>query len=91
LTVHANKTKQKLVVKETLTEPHVYEKLEPAFEAKAFGMKFKKDAKNIQAAIIALDADEMAKFKNGLDTQGLVHVSVSVTALTAKVKLSCHI
>ena len=70
MTVHANKTKQKLVVKETLTEPHVYEKLEPAFEAKAFGMKFKKDAKNIQAAIIALGADEMAKFKNGLDTQG---------------------
>jgi glycyl-tRNA synthetase len=53
-----------------LSEPKVYDKLEPVFEAKAFGMKFKKDAKPIQAAVTGLDADEMAKVKNGLETQG---------------------
>lgn len=70
MTVHANKTKQKLVVKETLSEPNVYDKLEPVFEAKAFGMKFKKEARNIQGAITALDNDAMTKFKNALDAQG---------------------
>lgn len=79
LTVHANKTKQKLVVKETLSEPNVYDKLEPVFEAKAFGMKFKKEARNIQGAITALDNDAMTKFKNALDAQGQAPVDVEGT------------
>jgi glycyl-tRNA synthetase len=82
LTVHANRTKQKLVVKETLAEPYVYEKLEPSFDAKPFGMKFKKDARNIQAAIVGFEAEEMAKFKDALDAQGQAPVTVDGTEYT---------
>ena len=67
LTVHSNKTKQKLVVKESLTEPNVYQKLDIQLVAKPFGMKFKKDAKAVEAAIRGFSQEELAKFKFELD------------------------
>lgn len=55
LTVHANKTQTKLVVREQLKEPKVVEKLVVALDKKVFGPKFKKDAKIVEEAIMTLD------------------------------------
>jgi glycyl-tRNA synthetase len=63
LTVHSNRTKQKLVVKENLTEPNVYQKLDVQLMAKPFGMKFKKDAKAVEAVIRGYSQEELAKFQ----------------------------
>lgn len=76
LTVHANKTKQKLIVQETLPEPKVVEKLECEFEMKKFGLQFRKDAKPIQRALEEMCQDDLAKVKNGLDTQQQANVTV---------------
>ncbi len=67
LTVHANKTKQKLVVKETLSEPLVYDKLMVTIEPKAFGMKFKKEASGISNAIKEMSQDDLAALKSKLE------------------------
>ncbi|KAJ9127509.1 hypothetical protein QFC24_000918 [Naganishia onofrii] len=67
LTVHSNKTKQKLVVKENLTEPNVYQKLDIQLEAKPFGMKFKKDAKTIEAVIRGYSQEQLAQVKAELE------------------------
>ncbi|KAJ9094413.1 hypothetical protein QFC21_005952 [Naganishia friedmannii] len=67
LTVHSNKTKQKLVVKESLTEPNVYQKLDIQLEAKPFGMKFKKDAKTIEAVIRGYSQEQLAQVKAELE------------------------
>ncbi|KAI5449091.1 Glycine--tRNA ligase 1, mitochondrial [Naganishia albida] len=66
LTVHSNRTKQKLVVKENLTEPNVYQKLDVQLVAKPFGMKFKKDAKAVEAVIRGYSQEELAKFQTEL-------------------------
>ncbi|KAJ9112845.1 hypothetical protein QFC20_002173 [Naganishia adeliensis] len=63
LTVHSNRTKQKLVVKESLTVPNVYQKLDVQLMAKPFGMKFKKDAKAVEAVIRGYSQEELAKFQ----------------------------
>jgi len=67
LTVHQNKTKQKLVVKENLTEPNVYDRLEVTIDAKAFGMRFKKDAKVLDSTIREMSQDELASLKSRLE------------------------
>ncbi|GHJ86788.1 hypothetical protein NliqN6_3190 [Naganishia liquefaciens] len=76
LTVHSNKTKQKLVVKESLTEPNVYQKLDIQLVAKPFGMKFKKDAKAVEAAIRGFSQEELAKFKFELDEKKEASVKI---------------
>lgn len=72
LTVHSNKTKQKLVVKESLTEPNVYQKLDIQLVAKPFGMKFKKDAKAVEAVIRGYSQEELTKFKAELEEKKCV-------------------
>jgi glycyl-tRNA synthetase len=72
LTVHQNKTKQKLVVKENLTEPNVYDKLEVTIDAKAFGMRFKKDAKMLDSTIKEMSQDGLASLKSKLENGWVV-------------------
>ncbi len=67
LSVHQKKTKQKLCVKENLTEPYVYDKLDVNIDAKAFGMRFKKDARELQAIITDSSQEELASLKSRLE------------------------
>jgi glycyl-tRNA synthetase len=67
LTVHQNKTKQKLCVKENLTEPLIYDKLNVNIDAKAFGMRFKKDARDLLAIIGELSQDGLASLKSQME------------------------
>ncbi|WWD21320.1 glycine-tRNA ligase [Kwoniella shandongensis] len=66
LTVHSVRTKQPLRVQQKLDTPRVVEKLEVTFEAKAFGMKFKKDATMIKDTLLGLEKDKLQCIKDEL-------------------------
>lgn len=61
LTVHSKNTGHPLIVREQLKEPIVEQKWLPTIDRKAFGMKFKKDAKTLEAAIEALSESDKEK------------------------------
>jgi glycyl-tRNA synthetase len=71
LTVHSKKTGTALVVREALKEPLVEKKWMPQYDRKAFGMKFKKDAKSIEAAIEALSVQD----KESAASSGVLHIA----------------
>ncbi|WVR08850.1 glycine-tRNA ligase [Kwoniella sp. DSM 27419] len=66
LTVHSIRTKQPLRVQQRLDKPVTVDKLEVTFEAKAFGMKFKKDATMIKETLLGLDKDKLQSIKDEL-------------------------
>jgi glycyl-tRNA synthetase len=70
LTVHSVKTKQPLRVQVKLDEPRTVEKLECAFNAKDFGIKFKKDATMIKESLMGLDRERLQCVKDELDSAG---------------------
>ncbi|EJT96581.1 glycyl-tRNA synthetase [Dacryopinax primogenitus] len=55
LSVHSKKTGQKLVVRQALPDPIIVERWTAEIEKKLFGPRFKKDAKAVEDAIMALD------------------------------------
>ena len=66
LTVHSKKTGHPLIVREQLKEPIIEQKWVAIYDRKTFGMKFKKDAKAIEAAIEGLsDEQKMAAASSG--------------------------
>ncbi|KAH8549746.1 glycyl-tRNA synthetase [Umbelopsis sp. PMI_123] len=67
LTVHAKRTKEKLVVREQLDEPKVIDKLQLEVNKKVFGPKFKKNAKIVEESLLALSEDGLQKLKDELD------------------------
>lgn len=67
LTVHAKRTKEKLVVREQLDEPKVIDKLQLEVNKKVFGPKFKKNAKVVEEALLALSEESLQKLKDELD------------------------
>ncbi|KAK4685714.1 glycyl-tRNA synthetase, partial [Tremellales sp. Uapishka_1] len=67
LTVHSVKTKQPLRVQQKLDEPRVVEKLDVKIEAKAFGMKFKKDATVIKETLFGLEKEKLQVIKDDLE------------------------
>lgn len=70
LTVHAAKTKQKMVVQQNLKESRVETRNVVLLEKKVFGPMFKKDAKVVEEAIMAIDdAGLTALAKELLETQ----------------------
>lgn len=69
LTVHAAKTGIKMVVQETLKEVKVYEKNFVIIERKVFGPMFKKDAKLVEDALLALDQDQLSALAVELEQQ----------------------
>lgn len=71
LTVHSVRTKQPLRVQQRLETPRVVEKLDVQFDAKAFGMKFKKDAATIRNTITGLDEERLQCLKDELDKAGV--------------------
>jgi glycyl-tRNA synthetase len=66
LTVHSKKTGRALVVQKALKEAKVYDKLVPSINRKALGPKFKKEAKQAEEAILALDAAGLEKLQSEL-------------------------
>ncbi|CAO3675499.1 unnamed protein product [Umbelopsis vinacea] len=67
LTVHSKRTKEKLVVREQLDEPKVFDKLQLEVNKKVFGPKFKKNAKAVEEALLSLSEDGLQKLKDELD------------------------
>ncbi|GAA5930831.1 hypothetical protein JCM1841_000202 [Sporobolomyces salmonicolor] len=60
LTVHANKTQNKMVVRQPLKEVRIVERNVVSLDKKAFGPMFKKEAKPIEEAINALSEEQLA-------------------------------
>lgn len=72
LSVHAAKTKQPLKVQQKRDEPITVETFECQFDAKAMGMKFKKEAVQIKEFMMGLEADKLECIKNELESKGYV-------------------
>jgi glycyl-tRNA synthetase len=70
LTVHSIKTKQPLRVQVKLDQPQTVQKLECTFNAKDFGIKFKKDATMIKESLLGLDRERLQCIKDELDSAG---------------------
>ncbi|WVN87971.1 glycine-tRNA ligase [Cryptococcus depauperatus CBS 7841] len=66
LTVHSVRTKQPLRVQQRLESPRTVEKLECTFDAKAFGIKFKKNAAMIKETLSGLEKDKLQCIKDEL-------------------------
>lgn len=77
LTVHSNKTGEKLVVRERLPEPLVEEKLQLEINKKVFGPRFKKNAKAVEDHLAALDITALEQYKQAHDSTGSFAVSVN--------------
>lgn len=72
LTVHANKTKEKLVVRQKLDEPIQVTKWEIELTKKLFGPKFRKDAPKVEAYLLGLSQDELAADAEQLENNGKI-------------------
>ncbi|WWC90967.1 glycine-tRNA ligase [Kwoniella dendrophila CBS 6074] len=66
LTVHSVRTKQPLRVQQKLDQPRKVEKLDVQFDAKKFGMAFKKDATAIKETLLGLEKDKLQCIKDEL-------------------------
>ncbi|CAD6890515.1 unnamed protein product [Tilletia controversa] len=91
LTVHSKRTKRDLVVQKQLAEPKIYDKLVPVLDMKKLGPVFKKLAKPIEEAVLALDQAALEKvqseLKNGKATLTVGSESVELTEDLFKVEL----
>ncbi|KAK9452876.1 hypothetical protein V1511DRAFT_506619 [Dipodascopsis uninucleata] len=98
LTVHANKTKEKLVVRETLNEPLSVEAYEVEIDKKKFGPRFKKDGKKIdeylnsrsQSELENLSKELAEKLKITVEVEGVVgpvQIENDVLAIGKKTRL----
>ncbi|KAG0325492.1 Glycine--tRNA ligase 1, mitochondrial [Podila humilis] len=76
LTVHSNKTGEKLVVRERLPEPLVEEKLQLEINKKVFGPRFKKNAKAVEDHLAGLEVPALEEYKKAHDSNGTFAVSV---------------
>ncbi|KAF9956375.1 Glycine--tRNA ligase 1, mitochondrial [Modicella reniformis] len=77
LTVHSNRTGEKLVVRERLPEPLVEEKLQLEINKRVFGPRFKKDAKAVEDHLTSLDQSALEQLKKLHDEIGTFSVSVN--------------
>ncbi|CAG8433277.1 4158_t:CDS:10 [Diversispora eburnea] len=67
LTVHSNRTKEKLVVRENLSEPLVYEKTVLEINKKVFGPKLRQNAKAVEDYLFRLDEEQLKALKKALE------------------------
>lgn len=72
LTVHANKTKEKLVVRQKLDTPVTVTKYELDLEKKKFGPKFRKNAPLVEDWLVSRSQDELVQLKEELTTKGKI-------------------
>lgn len=66
LTVHSKRTKKDLHVQVLLKEPKIYEKYVAEINKKALGPKFKKEAKQVEEAILELSQEALASMQSSL-------------------------
>ena len=76
LTVHSNKTKEKLVVREALETPIEVTKWEATLVKKLFGPKFRKDAPKVEARLLALSQEELESYSAQLKKDGKITLKV---------------
>ncbi|KAJ2159954.1 Glycine--tRNA ligase 1, mitochondrial [Coemansia sp. RSA 552] len=81
LRVHANATKKKLCVRETLPEPRVEERLVCETNSRVFGPRLKRAAKPVQQHLEALPESDLAAIQEALATSGKATVSLKDTAV----------
>ncbi|CAG8442748.1 12311_t:CDS:10, partial [Acaulospora morrowiae] len=67
LTVHSNRTKEKLVVRESLLEPLVYEKTVLEINKKVFGPKLRQNAKTVEEYLLNLNEGQLDNLKKALE------------------------
>ncbi|AMD18784.1 HBL118Cp [Eremothecium sinecaudum] len=72
LTVHANKTKTAMVVRERLDEPIQIKKWEIDFAKKLFGPKFRKDAPKVESYLLNLSQEELEAKAKELSSEGKI-------------------
>ncbi|KAG9295467.1 hypothetical protein G9A89_013496 [Geosiphon pyriformis] len=78
LTVHSNRTKEKLVVREILPEPIVYEKTVLEIHQKVFGPTLRQNAKIVEEYLTNLNEDQLESLKKALeDGNGITTISVA--------------
>ncbi|KAL0090922.1 glycyl-tRNA synthetase [Phycomyces blakesleeanus] len=70
LTVHSNRTKEKLVVREQLAEPRVIEQWQVEINKKTFGPKYKKSAKAVEEALLSYTDACYVKLQKDFETTG---------------------
>lgn len=72
LTVHSNKTKEKLVVRQKLDKPITVTQYEIDLEKKKFGPKFRKEAPLVEKFLVGQTQNELVKMKEQLEKDGKV-------------------
>lgn len=72
LTVHANKTKEKLVVRQKLDQPITVTRYEIDVEKKKFGPKFRKNASTVEDWLVSQDQESLIKLQKELETNGKI-------------------
>ncbi|KAK9380882.1 uncharacterized protein V2V93DRAFT_380332 [Kockiozyma suomiensis] len=85
LTVHSNRTNEKLVVRQTRETPLVTEDYEVDFDKKKFGPKFKKDGKKIEQYLTSRSQDELEILATELEEK--LKISVNVDGVDAPVEI----
>lgn len=85
LTVHAARTKEKLVVRQTLEEPVIVEAYEVEFDKKKFGPKFRKDSPKVETFLTTLTQCELEDLAKQLSSNG--KIVVSIEGMEGKVEL----
>jgi glycyl-tRNA synthetase len=70
LTVHSNKTKQRMSVQQLLPEPIVETKLATRWEKKSIGIAFKKDAQAVMAFVDSFDQEKLEVVRSDLEKKG---------------------
>ncbi|KAK4219719.1 hypothetical protein QBC37DRAFT_272166 [Rhypophila decipiens] len=78
LTVHTKATQTPLVVRQQLSEPKIVESWELEVNKKLFGPKFKKDAKAVEAAVLATSQEQREAFAKDMETAGKITLDVPV-------------
>ena len=76
LTVHANKTGAPLLVRQQLTEPRIVDEWQVDINRKVFGPLFKKDAKAVEAALLAVSQEQLQALASRLNEAQPVELNV---------------
>ncbi|KAM0755670.1 putative glycine--tRNA ligase GRS1 [Meredithblackwellia eburnea MCA 4105] len=84
LTVHSKKTDTKLVVRQALKETKVVERWVPTVDKKQFGPRYKKDARVLEEAILALDEVKLQALATELEQKQVVKIAANGTEFEVK-------
>ena len=76
LTRHSVRTNTKLVVRQALKEPVVFEAWEPVIDIKNFGPKFKAHSKALEGVIRRMNQQKLEECKKELEVKGEVEFMV---------------